>query len=68
MLNWYKRNKLSSRQEPVKIAIGQITFTGFVRGITTSVLDPKTWVSQYSLSVAIIPEKDDEGGGGLTGD
>jgi hypothetical protein len=64
LLNWYKQHKLSSRQDPVKIAIGQITFTGFVQSVSTEVMDPKTWLSRYVLGVAIIPEKNDEGGNG----
>ena len=64
ILNWYKRHKLSSQQEPVKIAIGQITFTGFVQGINTEVAEPKTWLTRFVLNIAIIPEKNDEGNGG----
>lgn len=64
ILKWYKENKLSSRQEPVKVAIGQTTFTGFVQGIQTTVKDPKTWISSYVMMIAIIPEKNDEGNGG----
>jgi hypothetical protein len=63
MLNWYKRNKLSSREEPIKVAIGRITFTAFVAGFSSDVADPKTQLVRYALSVAIIPEKDDGGGG-----
>lgn len=64
ILKWYKENKLSSRQEPVKVAIGQTTFTGFVQAIQTTVKDPKTWISSYVMMIAIIPEKNDEGNGG----
>jgi hypothetical protein len=63
VLNYYKRNKLSSRRDPVKIAVGRTTFTGFVTGINTRVTDPKTWITEYLINVAVIPEKNDEESG-----
>jgi len=67
MLNWYKRNKLSSRKEPVKVAIGAVTFTAFVTGIQTQVQDPKLFLTSFNVSMALIPEKNDEGGGDPSG-
>jgi hypothetical protein len=57
MLEYYKNNKLSSKKDPVQILIGGTTITGFITGMTNDVVDPKTWLAKYQLSVAIMPEK-----------
>lgn len=57
MLRFYRNNKLSSRQNPVQIAIGSTVFTGFITGMTNDLADPKTWLVQFALTVAIVPEK-----------
>lgn len=57
MLKYYKDNKLSSRKDPVQILIGGTTIKGFITGMTNDVVDPKTWLAKYQLTVAIMPEK-----------
>jgi hypothetical protein len=64
ILSWYKSNKLSERPEPIKISIGNTVFTGFLQGMTTRVQDPRNWVVEYIMSIAIVPEKDDKDLGG----
>jgi hypothetical protein len=60
ILGWYKRNKLSSRREAVDVVLGSTAFKAFVVGISTQVQDPKTFLVGYNMTMALIPEKDDE--------
>jgi hypothetical protein len=57
MMRWYRDNKLSSRKSPVNILLGRLPLTGFVTGMNNDLVDPKTWLVQFALTVAIVPEK-----------
>lgn len=57
MLRWYKENKLSSRPEPVRIVVGSVTLTGFVTGMSNDLVDPKTWLVNFAVTIALVPEK-----------
>lgn len=57
MLRWYKDNKLSSRPAPVRIVVGSVTLTGFVTGMSNDLADPKTWLVNFAITIALVPEK-----------
>jgi hypothetical protein len=58
ILGWYNANRLSSRQAPVRVTLGQKTaIDGFVIGSNVDVIDPATRVVAYSLSLAVLPDK-----------
>lgn len=62
MLQWYNQNKLSARKDPVVVQIGRTPIRGFVTGVTTDIVDAKTWISQYNLSLKVIPGRDEDNG------
>lgn len=63
MIDYFQRNKLSSRKEPMQILVGQVPFQGFLMSMTNKVVDPATWLTQFQIDIAVIPEKKSGGGG-----
>jgi hypothetical protein len=57
MLEYYRRNKMSSRQSPIVVQLGRIPIKGFITGMTQQMNDPATWIVQYGLRVAILPDQ-----------
>jgi hypothetical protein len=57
MIDWFQDNKLSAKQEPMQILVGQVAFQGFLMGMVNKVVDPATWLTQYQADIAVIPEK-----------
>jgi hypothetical protein len=58
VLNFYARNKLSRRQDPVSVTLGRdITIQGFIQGSRADVIDPKQNLFSFSFQIAVIPEE-----------
>ena len=58
ILRWYGENRVARRKSPVIVSIGAATaIEGFVTGLTADTLDAQTRIMQYSLQLAVLPEK-----------
>jgi len=57
MLKWYRANKASSREKPVRIMIGNTPLDGFVTESNFDVVDPTTNLVQWSISIRSLPEE-----------
>lgn len=60
ILGWYKRNKLSARREALNVSLGTTVFQAFLVGLNTQVQDPKTFLVGYNMTMALIPDDNDE--------
>ena len=58
-LQWYGQNKLAARNSPVVVQLGRTPIRGFVTDMTADIVDPKTWISQYNLTLKVIPPRED---------
>lgn len=58
MLLWYKRNRASRRQEPVRVTVGSTVIEGFVVGFNEDVVDPSIKLVQWGVQLASLPEDD----------
>jgi hypothetical protein len=57
MIAYYKSNRISSRSDPVTILLGkQTTLTAFITGSDADVADAKTYLVQWSLELAVVPD------------
>jgi hypothetical protein len=56
MLDWYRTNRVSSRQTPVQITIGSQLIEGFVTGFTENVIDPSTLLVQWNVTIQSMPD------------
>jgi hypothetical protein len=60
-MDYYRRNKLSKRAEPVKITIGggtNATISGFITSSALDVVSPESNLFSFNLDVATIPEEE----------
>lgn len=64
IINYYRENKASTREEIITITIGAASFRGYLIGINGEALDPRTRIWQFNLQFAIIPDAADFAGGG----
>lgn len=55
MLKWYNENRVSKREDPVRITIGSTAIEGFVVGITEDVVDTPNQIVQWNLTLASLP-------------
>lgn len=58
MLFWYKKNRASRRQQPVRVTIGKTVIEGFVTNFTEDVVDPSLNMVQWGVQMASLPEDD----------
>ncbi len=56
MLEWYRLNKASRRQQPVSVSIGSSAIAGFVMGFTEDVADPASMLIQWGVNLVTLPE------------
>jgi len=58
IFDWYKKNRVAARPNPVTITIGTKTIIdGFVTAFTLDVVDPKTGIMQWNMQMVVLPEK-----------
>jgi len=55
VMHWYAANKLSSRQDPVTLMIGQTALIGFLGGFQADVFDHRLSLMQYNLQFFLPP-------------
>ncbi len=53
---WYKRNRVSQRQTPVRLIVGSEVIEGFVTGHSFEVVDPSLTLTQWNLELMSLPE------------
>lgn len=56
MLTWFKDNRASVRQKPIRITVGKTPLEGFVVGLSTDVVDPASGLVQWGITMATLPE------------
>ena len=56
MLAWYRANRVSTRQTPVTITIGQEVIEGFVTSFTENVIDPSTLLVAWGVNIQTMPD------------
>jgi len=56
ILQWYSRNRVSKKKDPVQITIGSTTLEGFVVNCTEDVVDPSLRLVQWGVNMAALPE------------
>lgn len=56
MLDWYRTNRVSRRQTPIKVTIGQELVEGFVTGFTENVVDPATLLVNWGVNITTMPD------------
>lgn len=59
MMRYYNQNKLSVRRDPITILLGngKDAIRGFLRNFSLDTLDHTQRLMQYSLQLAVLPEK-----------
>ena len=58
MMGWYTQNKISARVDPITIVVGtQTVINGYVCGSKVSIMDAMTWLTQFEISMALLPEQ-----------
>jgi hypothetical protein len=58
---WYKENRASKREAPVRLTVGTQVIEGFVTSFAEDVVDPSTSLLQWSVNMDALPEDDDVG-------
>ncbi len=56
-MRWYRENKLSRRQTPVRVLIETFPITGFVTGFNADVVDHRLNLAQFTMQMAVLPER-----------
>lgn len=57
MMNWYEKNRLSARKDPVFVTIGRSkAFAGFITALTGNVQDPVHRTINFQLTVSLLPD------------
>lgn len=57
MIDWYERNRLSARKDPVFVTIGRSkAFAGFITSLSSSVQDPEKRTINFQLTVSLLPD------------
>ena len=56
ILNWYRLNKSSTRSDAIRISLFDTAFQAFLVGLTADVIDDKTRLVQWNLTLATLPE------------
>lgn len=56
--SWYKLNRASARQTPVKIGIGNAVLEGFVTSFNEDVVDPSINILQWTVQMMALPGGD----------
>lgn len=68
MLEYYKDNRLTAREEEMEVTIGKTPIRGFLTGSSLDIVDPKTRLGQFTYKLATVPEDQEMGsGGGIPG-
>ena len=55
-MEWYRLNKASIRSDAIRISIFDYAFQAFLVGLTADVIDDKTKLVQWNLTLATLPE------------
>ena len=55
MYNWYKKNRVSTRDEPITVTFGDVAIKGFLISSSFRVVDPNTNISEWFLAIKTIP-------------
>lgn len=56
IMEWYRLNKASIRSDAIRISIFDYAFQAFLVGLTADVIDDKTKLVQWNLTLATLPE------------
>lgn len=56
VLEWYKTNKASTRGDAIRVSIFDYAFQAFLISLTADVVDDKTKLVQWSITLATLPE------------
>jgi hypothetical protein len=57
MLEWYERNRLSARKDPVLVTIGRSkAFAGFITSLNANVQDPLHRTVNFQITVTLLPD------------
>lgn len=57
VLDYYNENKLSRREETVKLTLGQSqTFEGFITSVTSDIVNTEAALFSFNLNLALVPE------------
>ncbi len=62
MLLWYKANRCSKRKTPVRVTIGKQAIDGFITDFNEDVVDPSISLVQWGVTLACLPEDDNNEG------
>ncbi len=54
--NWFKDNRASKKQAPIRTTIGKTPIEGFVTAFTSDVVDPASGLVQWGITMATLPE------------
>lgn len=58
VLKWYEENRVSAKQDPVKVMVGSgEAINGFVVGMTADVVDHNIRLMSWNLSLMVLPKK-----------
>ena len=59
VLNYYNQNRIAARSIPLRVSIGTATtLSGYLVGLNTEVIDPKSRIWQFNMELALIPVDD----------
>ena len=57
MINWYEKNRISARKDPVFVTIGRSkAFAGFITSLSGSVQDPVHRTVNFQLTISLLPD------------
>jgi hypothetical protein len=56
MLDWYRANRVSRRQNPVKVTIGKEVIEGFVTSFQENVVEPSTLLVSWGVNITTMPD------------
>ena len=66
LYDWYKKNRIAARQTPIDVTIGTgTTFRGFVTSLTGDVQDTLRRTIQFTITIALLPDKEGSPQGNL---
>lgn len=58
MYDWYKTNRTSKRELPLRLMLGDTPIEGFVTGFTEDVVDASTKLVQWGVTMMTLPDED----------
>lgn len=62
VLEYYKSNKLTAREDEMEVTIGMTPIRGFMTDMGLDVIDPKTRISQFTYKLTIVPDAQQDRG------